>query len=178
MPYLVESFVLSEAGSETALEYAGELGRGPVGPRALVGRQARPTLGGGRSRLACLREGRGRAPGSAQFNGRLTRVSAGVGATLVLQAFEDPCREIGIGRRLLASEPAKRFERRGEGAVEGRAFLTAGQMTGDTPTPVAAELPLGKRRHEAGGLAVRSVDCEEEDAHKRFDAPAARTVAG
>jgi hypothetical protein len=97
---------------------------------------------------------------------------------LVLQALEDACGEIGIGRRLLVRDPAKRLERREECAVEGRALLTAGQMAGDAPTPIAGELPLGEGRHGAGRLAVRSVDNEQEDAHEGLDAPATGTAAG
>jgi hypothetical protein len=96
---------------------------------------------------------------------------------LVLQALEDLCGEIGIRRRLLVAEPAKRLECREEGAVERRALLAAGQMTRHSPAAIAGELSLGEGRQRASGLAVRSVHCEEENAHERLDAQAPGNAA-
>ncbi len=104
--------------------------------------------------------------------------SACVVPALVPHAPKDPRGKVRIGRRLFAAEASEGLERREKRAVEGLALLAPRQMTSDPPAAVTGELALGVFRNGAGGLPVRPVDGEEEDAHGLLDAAAAGPVAG
>ena len=104
--------------------------------------------------------------------------SACVVPALVSQPLEDLRGKVGIGRRLFVAEASEGLERRQKRAVEGLALLASRQVTSDPPATVTGELALGVLRDGAGGLPVRPVDGEEEDAHDLLDASAAGPVAG